>query len=86
MFGSPLGSRGIKSPAPLRDRSDLAFAAVGGATALAFAVVLALAAVGAGLTAALAFAIVLAFAAVLARVTVVSELSGAERGDGAGGA
>jgi small-conductance mechanosensitive channel len=46
---------------------------IGVATALAFAVVLGLAAVVAALTAALAFAVVFAFAIVLALVAVVSE-------------
>jgi hypothetical protein len=72
-----LWNRGIESPAPRRCCSELAFATVRGAAALAFAIVLGFAAVGAGLAAALALATVLAFAAMLGRSTVVSELSGA---------
>ena len=66
-------------PTPLRDDSDLAFASVGRAAALAFAGVLGFASGVARLAAALAFATILAFTAMLGRTAVVSELAGVER-------
>ena len=80
IWPNPAGSRGIESPAPLRRRSGLALATVRRAAALAFARILGLAAVVAGLAAALAFATILAFAAVLGRAAIVGELAGAEGG------
>ena len=44
MATNPIGSRGIESPTPLRDGSDLTFASVGLAAALALTLVLAFAA------------------------------------------
>ena len=63
---NPTGSRGIESPAPLRERSDLAFATVRCAAAFAFAIVLGLTAVGAGFAATLAFATVQSLAIMFA--------------------
>jgi hypothetical protein len=85
IWPNPIGSRGIESPTPLRDVSNLAFASVGLAAALAFAVILGFAAIVTGLAAALALTAILPFAAMFGSATVVSKLSGAERRDvGAG--